>query len=216
LGEHTLSGISAKNEISPALFGMFDAQKGVLSYRRGLRQLARRFYDERLDRAGFLLEANKLIGFEFNSAFERGLERAGLSKSAMTEEEVSLVNKYADDETIYIGDVADDISELKSKNASLDTVRTRLERYVNRLDYVEDLGFAMGAKNKSLMWLYNPLKEHCSTCLKLNGRVYRGSQWAKSGFIPRSPKLKCFGIYCGCRLVATNEPVTRGRMPFLP
>ena len=58
------------------------------------------------------------------------------------------------------------------------------------------------------------LVHNCVSCTKLNGKTYRASKWAKIGIWPRSSKLDCFGIFCGCGwFTAEDKPISRGRVP---
>ena len=56
---------------------------------------------------------------------------------------------------------------------------------------------------------------NCCDCLRMHGRVYRNSIWAKYGIEPQSPNLACFGGHCRCKKTPTDLPVTKGRPPAL-
>lgn len=48
------------------------------------------------------------------------------------------------------------------------------------------------------IWLYSPLKKHCSDCLGLNGQVHTVAEWndffARTGKRPQSRELACHGF----------------------
>ena len=52
-----------------------------------------------------------------------------------------------------------------------------------------------------LMWVWNPVKEHCDDCFNFNGQVHRASEWRRMRIEPQSRLLQCGGWRCGCRFV---------------
>ena len=97
----------------------------------------------------------------------------------------------------------------------LQKVFARIELWVNRWEDVYNQALLMGRENPKLKWVVGPT-EHCTTCLKLNGKVKRASTWEASGWRPQSRDLACGGWKCQCRLVPTTEPLTKGRLPTTP
>jgi len=74
---------------------------------------------------------------------------------------------------------------------------------------------ALGAADDSQLWMWvvNPLKEHCSTCLRMNGQVHTMKDYLKTGIVPQSSALECGGYRCGCELVKATGAQARGRIP---
>jgi hypothetical protein len=72
-------------------------------------------------------------------------------------------------------------------------------------------GMEDGAPRKMWLWRYNPAKEHCVTCLRLNGQVHQMKTYASRGLLPRSTRLVCHGDNCGCRLIPHDGPA-RGKI----
>lgn len=72
-------------------------------------------------------------------------------------------------------------------------------------------GMANGAPVKLWRWQVNPSKEHCVTCLRLNGQVHQMKTYANKGLLPNSVRLVCHGDNCGCRLIASDGP-PRGKL----
>lgn len=56
-----------------------------------------------------------------------------------------------------------------------------------------------------LEWVWNPDKDHCEDCQRLNGQVHTSEQWLDSGLYPKSTQLKCSGFNCGCSFVQTDK-----------
>lgn len=69
-----------------------------------------------------------------------------------------------------------------------------------------DTGMPVTPEEPRYIWLYDPRKEHCSDCAKLNGTVLTANEWKRTGIEPQSPALQCGGWRCGCRLQQTDQP----------
>ena len=65
------------------------------------------------------------------------------------------------------------------------------------------------ARNSKWLWVMNPVKEHCKTCLRMNGQVHAMKDYIAKGILPKSDVLECKGFKCGCRLVK-SEARARG------
>ena len=83
---------------------------------------------------------------------------------------------------------------------------------INDIYYV---GLGNANRNQRYMWVMNPAKEHCRTCLKLNGQIHRMKEYTQRGLVPQSRALECRGFNCGCALQKTDLPA-RGRMRAVP
>lgn len=66
-----------------------------------------------------------------------------------------------------------------------------------------------------LRWQIDPLKESCESCIALNGQVHSADTWLASGIMPQRTILDCFGRYCGCQLIATEDE-ERGDLAAVP
>lgn len=58
------------------------------------------------------------------------------------------------------------------------------------------------------LWKINPQKEHCETCLALDGNIISGKQMLQTGYYPGSSMLACRGFRCGCTIEETDSDVT--------
>jgi hypothetical protein len=88
-------------------------------------------------------------------------------------------------------------------------------RYGQAREKIRLMAKADGKSRWNLLWF----KEHCASCLKLNGIVKRNTLWLESGILPRvagAPYLECQGFLCGCSLKPTSAAVTPGPLPPLP
>lgn len=207
---------AAKDEV--AVFHAFteDHAKSAVDYRRSVRNLSRGFWNGSIDRRTFISDMTSAIQRAFTAAYEAGLKSEGTTFNELEDDDKDALQDRVNGELLHIRGLADYIEvESKSNGGSLAAVRDRVDNWVRRYDSVRDLGVLVGAGNKKKMWRYDPMKEHCADCLKMNGRVYTAKIWRKYGILPRSAQLECFGIYCGCGFEDTDEPVTKGRPPAL-
>jgi hypothetical protein len=102
---------------------------------------------------------------------------------------------------------------------SLTRVYNRLERWVARWLDALNQGRLSARGDPKLKWIFDPRKENCSTCSRLHNKVKRRLTWLNAGVRPQNspnPLIECGGWECGCQLVPTTEPLSRGPLPGLP
>ena len=107
--------------------------------------------------------------------------------------------------------------ELKQKEPDL-TLRaasSRIPMWTNRYTEVMNTAKVMAGGDRKLKWVLGPT-EHCSSCMKLAGKVKRGSMWVASGIQPQSRSLECGGYNCQCSLQPTTDRASPGRLPSIP
>lgn len=190
--------------------------KSVASYRNRMREFGRGFWSGLMDSRRFIDGVQSAVETEYSSAFRQGLAREGITWEDLSDSEREILDAKIVEEQQYIAGLAQYIDENSRANkGKLASVLSRVELWASRYDGIFDLGVLVGAKDKKKMWKYDESKEHCVDCLRLNGLVYRASTWLRYGIIPRSALLACFGIFCGCSFVDTDEPVRKGRPPTL-
>jgi len=98
----------------------------------------------------------------------------------------------------------------------LGTAQARIPMWTNRYREVMNTAKTMAGADKKLIWVLGPTEESCPSCLKLAGKVKRGSVWMASGIQPQSPALACGGFFCQCSLQPTDLPASPGRLPSIP
>jgi len=98
------------------------------------------------------------------------------------------------------------------KQLALTQVFTRALLWSNQYDKARVKAFTMASGDQKMIWGLGPT-EHCDSCLKFDGRVYRASTWAKHNALPKSGRLCCTGRNCLCFLEPTDLPITKGRFP---
>lgn len=87
---------------------------------------------------------------------------------------------------------------------------TRIFLWTNMAAGVYAIGQLRRRDNPRYRWVINPFKDHCGTCVRLNGQVHTAQRWLASGYTPRSSSLECRGFNCGCTLVETSDPEQGG------
>lgn len=196
-------------------------------YIRSIRRHMRMFWRGQINRIEFTNRMIDTVRKGLTKAWDMGMKDVGLDPDEITSPEFDKLYEIIHRQYAYVLDLGDIIynyrKEIKGRLA--DAFRkARLDIWANRFDDMRDFGRASGKADPKLKWVMDPAKENCPSCVKLNGKVKRRSFWRAAGVKPRStwdgilpnPMLVCGGWLCGCRLVPTDEPLTRGRLPRLP
>ncbi len=150
----------------------------------------------------------------FTIAWYEGASACNIKPSELTAEEINRLNQEIVVEQNFVLSFAQDIwTGRKETGGKLGPLLERAKMWGDRYGSIRDLAMAMACGDVKKKWVWNPLKEHCTDCMRLNGRVYRLSTWNKYNIRPKSRLLACRGYRCGCEWVDTIEPCTPGRPP---
>lgn len=86
----------------------------------------------------------------------------------------------------------------------------RLALWVTVAAGVYAMGKLWDRQDGRYVWWYNPAKDNCTDCIRLNDQVHRASEWRQSGWRPQGSNLECGGWECGCRLkrVSNDTPLS--------
>jgi hypothetical protein len=186
------------------------------TYRRSLSENVRALWKGHMGLYEFVQAYDSAVTRGLTRAAYEGIAEFGLSPTDMTDEERSKLRSIINKELTYVWSFGQKIVVSQQvSGGKLSPLLDRVSLWVNRYVEVYELFKSFAAKDKKLKWIVNPQKEHCVDCLRLEGRIYRGSIWAKYEISPRSFNLNCSGLKCGCSFVATNDKVTPGRPPKL-
>jgi hypothetical protein len=152
-------------------------------------------------------------------AWREGAAECGIRPDERTLEETARLNEFVDGQIAFVPGLGKFIQEnSKAEGGLLRTSLKRLSSWVNRYNEVKAIATMMSCGDIKTIWLMGEA-EHCTTCLKLNGRVMRESRWAELDVYPqdtRIGKLDCRGFECKCRRLPTNKRATPGPLPKLP
>jgi hypothetical protein len=194
----------------------FDYYRTEFAYRRGLRSVIRGLWSgvTNIQEASAAMESSIARGLR--QAFNDGITAYGLTFDDLTADEIRIRDDRIAQELGYTRQLLEAVFDgSKANGGKLQPFFDRVELWVARYAEMQSIGQLVAARGRRLEYIYDPTKEHCVDCLALNGRVYTARVWLKWGIWPRSSKLACFGIHCGCIFIETDKPVNKGRPPAL-
>lgn len=181
---------------------------------RRIRGLVRGLWAGEIDEFAFVDSMITIVERGITWAWEEGASVCGISPADFSGEERQRIQLRVAETYSPVVNFAGEI--VRGNRATGGKLRTHLNRaamWSNRYAAVKHEAQLLACADQKLMWVWNPMKEHCSDCENYNGRVYRASVWAKYNIQPQMRALQCGGWRCGCNLTPTNDPVTPGRPP---
>jgi hypothetical protein len=206
------------SDLSEVIIDALDSEpiKTKRAYRRKVRSIFFQYWQDNISISDALSRMTALIEQQFTQAFRRGVKRGGLSYNDLSpDEQVELDILISEEKSHVLKLLRDFSTDKRDDDVSLDKYRQRAELWIARYDRVEERGFVIAARNAKLTWRRNPAKESCVSCIALDGTTKRASDWKEFGVEPKSPRLACFGGYCGCTLEITDAdtPLSKGSIP---
>jgi hypothetical protein len=194
---------------------MNDLSAREKDYQSAMRTATRGLWSGKNGILAFITQAEQAIEYYFTTAWNEGLGECGIAPSEQTADETARLRLEINTEIGYLWQFGYDIMRgSKLEGGKLTTIFNRLDMWTNKYAKIRALARTYACEDQKLEWVMNPLKEHCRDCLKLNGKVYRQSVWRKYNVYPRMPELECGGYKCGCDLIVTTKPLSRGRPPL--
>lgn len=188
-------------------------------YRSGLRSPVRGLWTGVITYDQFWETMMTVVRLGFTAAWYAGAEECGIQPGELTDEEQAELEQAISREYDFIDGFATSIEKgNRDAGGKLETHFRRLDLWVKRYRDVRNRAKVMACADQKLMWKINPEKENCCSCLRLAGKVKRGSYWKRVGVRPQHPTLHCVasagGVsVCGCELVVTNERCAPGPLP---
>jgi len=183
------------------------------TYRADLRRVIRGFWNNLWSQAEFQDLMFNAIDRGISNAWYSGAKKVGILPDEITPEEQIKLSTIVFREYSYVpGLSAFVFANQKRVGGKLRDCLSRADSWANRWNDASNQAMLSGQADPKLEWVLGPT-EHCSTCLKLAGKVKRASTWEKSGWRPQSRALACGGWRCQCRWVPTDKPLSRGRLP---
>lgn len=129
-------------------------------------------------------------------AFHAGARDMGIEPDELTATELAALEQAIVAEKMHIDGLIDRSLRLIEQEAKLGQVFALLQPWYQRYRDLQNRARALAGADKKLQWWMDFAKEHCSSCLKLHGKVKRASQWIAAGILPQNPpndKLECGG-----------------------
>jgi hypothetical protein len=209
-----ITALSALSDRNKLVVKAVDARQR--DYARGVRSLVYSLWRGYTEQNAFIHTMVYAIERNIMLAWAEGAKACGISEEELTLEEISARKNLINSQYPYLIDFADAIIQgSRDNNGKLTPLYRRAEMWVNRFNEARNQAKQMACGDKKLMWVMNPLKEHCTDCLMLNGKVYRASVWKKYDLRPQMRKLECHGYKCGCSFTPTDDPATPGHPPII-
>ncbi len=150
----------------------------------------------------------------YRQAWLEGAAENGIGPNELTETERAALRDAINEDFQHILGFLTAIEGAPHENErrELTQLYSRGEMWVNRYGAVKAKAQLMAGADQKYRWTVGRT-EHCEDCAMYDGRIYRGSMWAKYGIQPRSWRLACKGRRCQCQFVKTSDPCTPGRPP---
>lgn len=188
--------------------------KSIEGYRLNIRTAVRALWSGTWDFYTFMDEMSLAIERAFTQAWYEGAKIYGVNPDELTEEEHARIVSEVNAETAYIGNFGQSIVvNSKAFGGKLSPLFSRAELWVTAYNRVRILASTYAAKDQKLEWHLGPTKEHCHSCSRYNGRVYRASIWRRHNIQPKMYELECRGYNCLCYFSVTNAPTNKGYPP---
>lgn len=193
------------------------AKSRIADYSRSIRAAVRGLWSGDLSYNDFLDAIDLAVRTGLTRAWYEGAAECGIiAPQELTIGEIGDLNRYINIQMGFVFAFANDINaSSKANKGKLTPLMERAKMWTNRYNEARNYAKQLACADQKLEWIFGDTK-HCSSCLKLNGRVYRASIWAKYDVRPQHPSLECRGFHCACIFQKTNKPATRGRPPSLP
>jgi hypothetical protein len=138
-----------------------------------------------------------------------GYADGGSPMASLDEEARKALSVWRAEQSPFLRKFAD---ELFDTPFTYEQLQRRADLWINKsINPIYFTGLELANRNQRFMWVVDPIKEHCPSCLKLNGQVHRMKDYTRTGLLPQSDKLICGGYQCGCSLQPTTQPA-RGRL----
>jgi hypothetical protein len=140
-------------------------------------------------------------------------EMVGKDQEDFDDQDQDALDEYIAVNLDSVGKLADDIYSDKYQDTEerdgVALLLLRLGLWTMNAYALATMGQVLNDANseKRYMFILGPTSDHCESCLRLNGQVHTGSEWADHpDSLPRSHGLACGGWRCLCVLEETSEP----------
>jgi len=188
----------------------------VNSYQKSIMVAVRGLWLGVFNEGQFFTEMVLAVERNIFQAFRDGFAEFGISMDDMSTSEKGAMFRYMSEQVKHIDGLADFVeANSKANDGLLRTSLNRTKIWSNRYLEAKNLARTFASRDANLMWQLGKA-EHCGSCLKMEGKVKRGSVWLASGVRPQHEALECGGWRCQCEFIPTSEQATRGPIPSLP
>jgi len=164
-----------------------------------------------------------VVGIGITAAWRQGAASCGIAEDELSLEERIRRDMLINAQRGYIMGFVEWVYQHRRDGPDklkLEQILARAALWGNAWNKAYNESKARACADQKMRWVLHGrrvTKESCPDCLRLNGRIYRASVWARYEIFPQSPMLACGGFKCGCSWgdVGPDEKVTPGRPPRL-
>jgi hypothetical protein len=194
---------------------------GAPDYIGGIRSAVRGLWLGVLDYYDFFDAMTSTIRRGLTRAWHEGAASVGIQPDELTPEEKTALETAITSEWAQIHPFALAVEAgAKAQGGALEPLLARAELWGLRYQDVVNQARVKANTDPKLKWTLGiGVKEHCSTCQKLEGKVKRASYFDAQGVRPQNPpnpSLECKGWRCLCTLEPTTDRCSPGPLPKLP
>jgi hypothetical protein len=175
------------------------------------------FRNEDIGRREWAQRARTMLRKYGVMAYRDGLNDGGVviaSDAKMGEDDQVTVNGMLAEQSQYVTELGRVLKENGISDGQADSKAVMWFKKSIKPFY--QAGRLSAAKNAPFLWIHNPLKRNCPTCLKASGQVHRLRDWHRRGILPQAEILICRGFRCGCTLQNAAGTKARGRLDRIP
>lgn len=212
-------GRTVAQEEKKSLWQSWKQSRGQARYKRDVNAAVKALFNGDIDLTDFIDVMEQNMSIAYSTAFAQGAAECGIKPEDFTDAEKEAIEDKVDAHSIYLAEFGRWIQEQATLDAKLQSLNPRVSLWYERYNELVQLGKAMACADMKLEWVLDPTLENCDSCAKLNGKVKRASFWYERGIIPQvagAHYLACNGYNCGCTLLPTDKPMSKGRLPSLP
>lgn len=177
-----------------------------------MRAAVRRVWTGAAGVSDFVDSGGSAVRRAYTRAAIAGARENGVRLAEFSPEETAELETLINEQFQYLLNFGQDVNERNRAEGFL--IRPHLRRveyWIGRYDRIVDRFKIITGRNLKYMWVIGQA-EHCRSCLALAGQVRRGQFW-RDNVEPKDTRLECNGFECKCRLVRTDRPLSRGRLP---
>ena len=186
------------------------------SFTRALKRVTRAYWGGFISRDLFDYTFSNEINHYLYRAFLMGARDMGVSESELLSSERFICRLKIAGQMAQIRPFAEFIEDNSmARGGKLPKLYARLSLWTNQFLAMRNFARMLVGGNKKAIWILGPT-EHCSSCLKLAGLVFRASEWRAAEVYPQSPDLECKGFKCQCQLKPTDAARSAGEVPAIP
>lgn len=186
------------------------------AYAKALRASVYGLWSGRIDYNDFVDQVITAELTYLSEAYYEGSAKMGVRRDELTDEELRQLTTLIFEQFQYAHSLGQYVlRNSKANDRLLRSAQARLPMWLITFDKFVQLGMLAAKEDPKLKWVLGDA-EHCSSCLKLAGKVKRKSQWIAADIYPKHSNLACSGRNCKCEWIPTDEPLSKGPLPKIP